>query len=361
MDAGFRESLTIAAVELSQTPKPNSDSHESLYEKCVHIGNRAHSVLADFDSNPFPALESLIVEIGEIEYNLADLDREHLTIAFMITNFQNLLFSYVNSEIRSTELASQSSDDIRNELNELADIVKKLDSYIQEGQKIAKLDSRIEKAAGMAQINLFFFSIPMQSVFDLVKAARKELEKPGNVSVRFVSSLLTNASFIANEFWEKIKSNVRDIPFKYQEFTKTVRVQTSLAASKAVNYVYKAKLRKIKPRSQQYSSETESFALANRRELLIKFLIDFRNWSPKNVEAIFNSSLFTMIMLDKSFYPHTQKAVSEISQDIVFLQNEKVDSVQKYVCKKAEEVIEILSHEINKIETESNYENKKEK
>lgn len=351
MDTNTKDNLVGAALALLNTKKPNSDSHEFLFEKCLYVGSKAHSTLVEAKKNPLPELEGLLVEIGSIEYNIDDLDREYLTIAYKLIDFQNKLFSYVNNSIRENE--NQAPDDIRKELNELSEMVKKLDTFIQEETKFAKLDSQIEKAAGMAQINLFFFSIPMQSVFDLVKAARAELEKPGNISVRYVSSLLTNASVIANEFWEGVKKTVSNIPIKYQEFTRTIRVQTSLAASKAINYVYKAKLRKIKPRADTFSQETESFALSNKREILIKFLVDFRLWNPKDVETIFNSSLFIMLFLDKSFYPFSKKVADEISQDIIFLQDEEVIYVHNYVCQKSEEVIDELSREIKRIELQT--------
>ena len=75
MNSNIRDSLTASALELSGMQKPNSDTHEELFLKCVHIGNRAHAILMQPTDNSLAVLESLLVEIGQIRYDIHEFDK----------------------------------------------------------------------------------------------------------------------------------------------------------------------------------------------------------------------------------------------------------------------------------------------
>jgi hypothetical protein len=348
--ASSQQAILEAANGLTNIPRPNSDAHEILYEKAVHFGKRAIHIFSNVKKQlDLSDVEGLISEIGDVAFDQNDLDREYLIIAYELTSFGNLLSSFVVSALREREAQSESYETNQAEIKELTEAVSKLNAYIEEEVRLAKAESKLLRAAGMAEINLFIFSIPMQSVFNLIKHAKDELESANSINIRYVSALLTNANQIARTYWKKTKEVLARVPERIKSFATTVNLQTSTLASKAINLVIKSKIRKIRPRKTEFIRETTSYSLAAKRDLVIKYLLDFRRWKPKNVPAIFSSALYLLIS-DKMFFPHSEKILHEIYRDLVVLQAEEMNTVHDYVCAKAEALIEALSEAIRSTE-----------
>lgn len=361
MENAAKERISSTALRLMELRRPNGDMFEELYEKALHIGKKVFEVVSNETENHPKSLEIIIAEIGNIDLNPDELDREYLNIAFHLTSLQNLLYAFVNSSLLDRESRTFELGDRKHELDELAAEVRKLNRYIEEQQREAKAEtlalraigmSPVTKAAGMAQINLFFFSIPMQSVFDLIKAAKVELDKSQLPNIRYVGSLLTNASSIVKDFIDDAKSKFGELSARVKTFSNRVSRETTLAASKAVNLVYSSRLKKIKIRKTDFVAESESHKISSLRENLIDFLIDFRNWSPQNNQDIFASALFNHMMTSKQYFPYSDQVIHEISRDLVHLQGEPTEMVQRYVGAKAESLIETLSAELTNLETQ---------
>jgi hypothetical protein len=350
MSASLQQEILKAAGDLISIQKPNSDSHEILYEKALFFGRKSISLFQDRDNPPgLSDVESIISEIGEVEVDQGDLDREYLLIAYELTSFGNMLLKYVAFTMREREALSDNYEVNQAEIRELTEAVSKLNEYIEDEVKSAKAESKLLKASGMVEINVLFLSIPMQSVFSLIKYARNELERTSSINIRYVSSLLKNANHIARDYWRTTKETLGRIPERFKTFVASVDHETSVLASKAMNLVIKSKIRRFTPRNTEFSRESTAYGLAIKRDMLIGHLIHFRKWRPKTVKAIFASAMY-LLMSDRIYFPYSEKILQEISKQLVILESEPPEVVHNYMCIKAEALIDALSEGIRSTE-----------
>lgn len=320
----------------------------------MFFGKKILAILRDESSNLPKQFEQTVYEIGEFHLDEEVLDRENLLIAIKITKLKNMLYEEINNHFLSIQAESDDLDRNDRELSELADEIRKLNSFIQAEKSFVETMDRVpsfmKKTAEAVQINLFFVSIPVQSVIDLIETAKKQMDKSSNQNIRFVSSLLTNASFIINDFIKKSRDFLRSMPNRVQEFAESVRTRTTLTASHVANYVYTRKIRKIKPRFSDYSDESSSYQLSTVRDVLIDYLVDFKRWSPERTDDIFTSALFKLIFYGDIYYPHSRPSVEKISRDMSNLRNQPTEVVHTYMITRVEEIVDAISAEIRRLE-----------
>jgi hypothetical protein len=351
MDDIFFDAVKSAAYDLSNINCPNSDDYIELYNRGKYFGSKVLNICETRGEKFSDEIDGALFEIGNFEIRVEDIDRESLVIVYKITTLKNAMYAFVNEYIRSKEAESGGYQVTKEEIKDLVDSVDRLNSYIEQERTFSRNESKVLRAAGYAQLNMLFFSIPMQSVFDLISAAKSELEKYDSANIRYVSTLLSNASTIANTFWKEVKTTVSEIPKRFEDFAVNLNNQVSSAASKSLNFLIKTRIRRIKPQSTAFEREADAHKLSTKRDILISYVEDFKKWTPKSAPQVFSSALYILIT-DRSYYPHSREIVTEISRDIVFLQSETVEVVKSYMISKSEILISNLSDNIRSIESE---------
>ena len=336
-----------------QVNRPNSSEHEIIFEKCLYLGRRILALVGEDQPEKVKQYEIIVAEIGSEEVDEEELDRETLLLSVKITKLKNLIFQYLNEDMLERQAVSENPDGDDAELQSLSEEIKKLNSFLQEERAFAKnlqKTSLARKTAESVKIALFFFSIPVQSVIDLVAAAKRQVDSKVK-NIRYINSLMTNASFIINEFMSKSRELVDKLPKNFRETAEVIRVRTTIVASDIANYVYTRKLKRVAARRPDYRKESESHALSLKRDTLLQYLQDFQRWQPTSVEQIYNSALFRLIFFGDQYYPHSGKAVDQISRDLNKLRQQPTEVLKDYFIRRVENIIDSLSDDILRIES----------
>ena len=370
--AKYTQQAHNSALELEAAQQPNSPLENFDFEAVVRFCRAVRHDIHNQSKTPIMESAQYLISISpNLEFDFAEASREHIEISLKLMQLKNHLLQIIEVSRRSAEeknLAENGSG-AQEGLNRIFQRLEDLEKSIRNLQDDAHMQGIAERMTETflgkqrsyrdVSIGAFGITVPLGAVKDLIEDSKKEIKKKSSANLEYISFILSKASNIASDIWERTKKMTLSIPNGISEAVHSIALETSNIASSATVLLINRRLqRSQRLRDGLYGIEGHIISLNKFREEIINLITDFRKWEASRKEYVFESALFKFLYESLQSNPLTYKIGEELVENLrnnsLNIRNMNTDTLKNFVVDDANGALRKLSSEILLLEKNLN-------